>query len=108
MKDTKLLDNLCQSFNPDDKRIYKIGSHLSQSIYEIKQDANRKENYGSRHILIIESIDKEEPLVAIEIKRYFGGTLKTIHNSNRYNLRELKKLYDYGGSGVKIYFRKGY
>ena len=108
MKNTMLLDNLCQSFNPDDKRIYNVGSHLSQSIYRIKQDANRKENYGSRHFLIIESIDKEEPLVAIEIKRYFGGVLKTIHNSNRYNLRELRKLYDNGGSGVKIYFRKGF
>tara|TARA_R110002020_G_scaffold66226_1_gene174244 strand:+ start:2136 stop:2462 length:327 start_codon:yes stop_codon:yes gene_type:complete len=108
MKNTILLDNLCQSFNPNDKRIYNVGSHLSQSIYQIKQDANRKENRGYLHCLVIESIDKEEPLVALEIKRDSVGRFKAIHNSNRYNLRELKRLYDYGGSGVKIYFRKGY
>ena len=108
MKNTILLDNLCQNFNPHDKRIYDVKSHLSQSIDRIKQDANRKDNRGSLHFLIIESVDKDEPLVAIEIKRDDVGRLKAIHNSNRYNLRELKRLYDFGGSGVKIYFRKGY
>ena len=67
----------------------------------------RKENRSKKYCLVVESIDKEEPLVAMEIKRYFGGTYKTIHNSNRYNLKDMKKLYDYGGSGVKIYLMKG-
>ena len=108
MKNTVLLDNLCQSFNSDDERIYDVRSHLTQAIDQIKRDADKKDNRGSFYFLIIESIDKEEPLVAMEFKRDDVGRFKAIHNSNRYNLKELKRLYDYGGSGVKIHLRKGY
>ena len=107
MKNTIFLDNLCQNFKADDKRIIDVKSHLSQTIDLVKMEMLRKENRSKKYCLVVESIDKEEPLVAMEIKRFFGGTYKTIHNSNRYNLKDMKKLYDYGGSGVKIYLMKG-
>tara|TARA_Y100000114_G_C11520378_1_gene213226 strand:- start:121 stop:447 length:327 start_codon:yes stop_codon:yes gene_type:complete len=106
-KNTMILDNLCRDFNSDHERIYKTMSNLSDAIDQIKYEKKRKENYNSPFFLIIESTDKNEPLVAMEVKRYFGGTFKTTHNSNKYNLKEMKKLYSFGGSGVKIYLRKG-
>ena len=64
----------------------------NQTIDLVKMEMLRKENRTKKYSLVVESIDKEEPLVAMEIKRYFGGTYKTIHNSNRYNLKDMKKL----------------
>ena len=107
-KNTMLLDNLCSNFNSDHERIYKTMSNLTDAIDQIKYEKSRKENYSVPFFLIIKSIDETEPLIAMEVKRYFGGTFKTTHNSNKYNLREMKKLYSFGGSGVKIYLRKGY
>ena len=107
MKNTMLLDNLCSNFNSNHERIYKTMSNLTDAIDQIKYDKRRKEQYNTPFYLVIESVDKEEPLVAMEIKRYFGGTYKIFHNSNRYNLRQMKKLYDYGGNGSKIYLIKG-
>ena len=105
--DRKMLDVLVENFKPDNERIYKVMSNLSDAIDQIKYDKRIKERYNTPFYLVIESVDKEEPLVAMEIKRYFGGTYKTFHNSNRYNLRQMKKLYNYGGNGSKIYLIKG-
>ena len=38
MKNTIFLDNLCQNFKADDKRIIDVKSHLSQTIDLVKME----------------------------------------------------------------------
>ena len=79
MKNTIFLDNLCQNFKADDKRIIDVKSHLSQTIDLVKMEMLRKENRSKKYCLVVESIDKEDiKIIRKVIKDVVGDVFRDI------------------------------